>query len=105
VADEAGLYLFEGGSYPSRPVSYWQQPDWQRINFAQKTKIFVSDDKANQRVTVLAPLDGATSPTHELTWDYSLGTTPEQVQYSLNDISLLFAGCHRNGAEQRDQSS
>lgn len=86
VADEAGLYLFQGGAYPSRPVSYWQRADWQRINFAQTTKIFVVDDKANQRVTVLAPLDSAVAPTHKLTWDYSLGTTPELVQYSLNRI-------------------
>jgi hypothetical protein len=92
VADEAGLYLFQGGSYSARPVSYWQTPDWQRINFAAPTKIQVVDHKSNQRVIVLAPLDGATTPTHELTWDYSMGTSPEDVQYSLNSISSYAPG-------------
>jgi len=87
VADEAGLYLFQGGSYQPRPVSYWQSADWQRINFAAPTKIFVVDHKSNQRVIVLAPLDGATTPSHMLVWDYSMGTSPEEVQYSINTIS------------------
>ena len=87
VADEAGLYLFQGGSYPARPVSYWQSADWQRINFAATTQIQVVDHKSDQRVIVLAPLDGATSPTHMLTFDYSLGTEPETIQYSINNLS------------------
>jgi len=87
VADEAGLYLFQGGSYSARPVSYWETEDWQRINFAATTKIQVVDHKSNQRVIVLAPLDGATVPTHELVFDYSVGQSPEEIQYSLNDIT------------------
>ncbi len=87
TADEAGLYLFTGGSFPERPVSYYQKADWQRINFASPNAVQVADDKANQRVHVLAPLDGAMTPTHILTWDYSLGPTPEQVKYSLANIS------------------
>lgn len=92
VADEAGLYLFQGGSYQPRPVSYWQTPDWQRINFAAPTKIFVVDHKSNQRVIVLAPLDGASTPTHMLTFDYSRGTSPEDIQYSLNSIASYAPG-------------
>jgi hypothetical protein len=92
VADEAGLYLFQGGSYSSRPVSYWQSADWQRINFAATTKIQVVDHKSNQRVIVLAPLDGATTPTHQLVFDYSRGNTPELIQYSLNSIASYALG-------------
>ncbi len=92
VADEAGLYLFQGGSYAARPVSYWQSADWARINFAATTKIQVIDHKSNQRVIVLAPLDGASTPTHELTFDYSLGNTPELIQYSLNSIASYAPG-------------
>lgn len=92
VADEAGLYLFQGGSYAARPVSYWQTADWQRINFAAPTKIFVVDHKSNQRVIVLAPLDGATTPTHMLTFDYSMGTSPEDIQYTLNSIASYSPG-------------
>jgi hypothetical protein len=92
VADEAGLYLFQGGSYSSRPVSYWQTTDWQRINFAATTKIQVVDHKSNQRVVVLAPLDGASTPTHQLTFDYSLGLTPELIQYSINSIASYSSG-------------
>jgi hypothetical protein len=81
-ADEAGLYLFTGGSFPERPISYYQKADWQRINFAVPNAIQVVDDKTNQRVHVLAPIDGATTPNAILTWDYSLGPSPEQVKYA-----------------------
>jgi hypothetical protein len=87
VVDEAGLYLFQGGSYAARPVSYWQSATWQRINFAATTKIMVVDHKSNQRVIVIAPLDGATTPTHSLSWDYSLGQSPEEVQFTLNSLA------------------
>lgn len=81
IADEAGLYLFEGGSYPKLPVSYFQRADWMRINFAAAGTIQVIDDKPSQQVHVLAPLDGATTPTHTLTWDYSNGNDSETIQY------------------------
>lgn len=81
IADEAGLYLFQGGSYPALPVSYFQKADWIRINFAAAPTIQIVDDKSNQRVSVLVPLDGATSPTNILTWDYSNGTDPDTIQY------------------------
>jgi hypothetical protein len=81
-ADEGGLYLFTGGSFPERAVSYYQHADWARINFAAPNAVQVVDDRANQRVHVLAPLDGASTPTGILTWDYSLGPTPEEVKYA-----------------------
>lgn len=84
VADVGGLYLFSGGQYPARPVSYYQTPDWQRINFGAPTQIFVVDDKDKKRVRVIAPLDGATTPTHILNFYYLEGTDPEQIKYSLD---------------------
>jgi hypothetical protein len=87
VADEGGLYLFEGGVYPERPISYYQTPDWNRINWAYAGCVQVADDKNNKRVEVLAPLDGATSPTHRLTWDYTGGTDPETAKYSLQSLN------------------
>jgi len=101
IADDTGFWLFSG-SFPDRPISYYQQGDWNRINFAQQNKIFVIDDKTNLRVHVIAPLDGATDPTHILTWDYSLravdsagiNVSPEQVKYSLDNIAGGYAlGC------------
>ena len=82
VADDSGLYLFQGGSYPDKPISYYQRADWIRINFAAQNTIQIADDTTGQRVHVLVPLDGATKPTHIMSWDYSLGPSPEQVKYS-----------------------
>lgn len=82
VADTGGLYLFTGGSYPERPISYYQAKDWNRINWNFPTAVQVTDDASNKRVHVIAPLDSATTPSHILTWDYSLGPTPEQVKYA-----------------------
>ena len=86
VADTGGLYLFTGGHYPSIPVSYYQQTDWNRINWQIASQIFVLDDKDSKKVIVFAPLDGAITPTHELTWDYTDGVAPDLVKYSLNSI-------------------
>ena len=92
VADESGLYLFEGASYPARPISYYQLPDWQRINWGAPTAVQVVDDKTNKRVTVLAPLDGATTPSHRLTWDYTEGTAPEDAKYSIDNLASFAMG-------------
>jgi hypothetical protein len=86
VADEGGLFLFQGGAYPFRPISYYQTPDWQRINWNAAIAVKVIDDKNDKVVRVFAPLDGATQPTHILSWDYTLGTNPEQAHYSLDNI-------------------
>jgi len=92
VADEGGLYLFEGAAFPDRPISYYQLPDWQRINWAAPTAIQVVDDKNNKRVEVLAPLDGSTTPTHRLTWDYTEGTAPEQAKYAIQNLTSYALG-------------
>jgi hypothetical protein len=84
VADESGLYLFEGGQYPSRPISYYQQPDWDRINWGgAPTAVKVIDNKSKKRVEVQAPIDGSLVPNARLVWDYTEGVDPETAKYSL----------------------
>jgi hypothetical protein len=94
VAHTSGLYLFLGGQYPTTPVSYYNDPDWQRINWNAPANVFVVDDTIHNRVEVLAPLDGATTPTHRLVWDYTDGIDPTQVKFSINSIASGYPyGC------------
>lgn len=87
VANEAGLFMFDG-RYSTRPISYMNEPEWRRINWASPGAVFVKDDVVRQRVHVAAPLDGATEgPTHILTWGYNRGMTPETVDFSLDDFT------------------
>ena len=156
IAADRGFYIFQGGIFPALPLSYYQQPDWERIDWQNPTQIKVVDDQLNKRFIVLAPLtvtiaavvayatnqwlitttsqdptlypayvpaviDGisgiisgsglannapanqfiwlqATEPsvgmvvypsfaTHQMTWDYTEGDTPEIVKYSLNSMA------------------
>lgn len=93
VADQAGLYMFNGSSYQELPVSYHQSTDWKRINWAYAQFIQVKDNPSLNRVTVLAPLDGADHPTHLLTWDYTTGMDYESVNYSLDNIGTYQPAC------------
>lgn len=92
VADESGLYLFDGSSYPSLPVSYYNRPEWERINWAAAWCVQVVDDPSRKRVYVLAPLDSATTPSHILIWDYTRGMEPTQVSFSLDTIASYGMG-------------
>lgn len=92
ICDVDGLYLFAGGSYQSRPISYYQKSDWIRINWAAAATVRVVDSKDNQRVHVLVPLDGAPTPTHVMSWDYTRGLTPETVNYSLDSFGSFAPG-------------
>jgi hypothetical protein len=85
VASVAGLYMFSGSAYNLRPISYYQTPDWNRINWSAG-RVQVVDNKDRWKVHVLAPLDGATVPNFIMTWDYSQGVDPESVKYSLDSL-------------------
>jgi hypothetical protein len=87
IADQGGLYLFTGGPITSLPVSYYQTSDWNRINWAKAYCVKIRDDASNKRVHVMVPLDGASTPSHILTWDYTNGISPETVMYSLDSLS------------------
>ncbi len=92
VAHTSGLYRFQGGSYDSLPTSYEQSPEWSRINWQYAQAVQVLDDATRKRVVVIAPLDAATSPSHILVWDYTNGTSPEQVKFSLDNIASFSPG-------------
>lgn len=84
TAHTSGLYLFQGGAYGTRPVSYYVDPDWKRINWSGgAATVQVVDNKDKQQVYVIAPLDSATTPSHILVFDYTNGLSPEAVKYSL----------------------
>ncbi len=82
VADRSGLYFFTGSSFPIRPVSYFQAPDWQRINWlASVDSMEIVDDTENRLVFVKCALDSATTANYWLVWDYTNGPTPEAIKY------------------------
>ncbi len=80
-----GLYFFQG-VYPSLPISYYQQPDWDRINWDAPAAFDIKDNPKIKSVYVMAALDGSLTPTHLLKWDYTNGFSETQVQYSLDII-------------------
>jgi hypothetical protein len=92
LADQAGLYLFTGAPITSLPVSYLQTPDWNRINWGLSYLIKIKDDAGNKRVHVMVALDRATSASHIMTWDYTNGTTPDTIMYSLDSLYGYFLG-------------
>lgn len=90
VAMTDGLYFFPG-SYPSLPISYYQQPTWDRIDWNQSHIVQVKDDPGNKIVQVMAPL--AASPDGKspagiyiMSWCYTGGFTPDRVLPSLPDF-------------------
>ncbi len=93
VASPQGLYPFKGGFYPDIPTSHLQATDWARINWAAAPAgaVQVIDDADEQTVRVLAPLDGATLPTHVLSWNYTWGDSWEAagLHYTIDDYGPL----------------
>ena len=63
VAHTTGLYVFSGGSYTTRPISYYNEPEWKRINWNYATSVQVVDDKDRQQLYVLAPLKASCTVT------------------------------------------
>lgn len=86
VATQSGLRLFQDGAYQDPALSFWQ-PDWAAINWAAAPTIEVINDIEKQCFRALVPLGGATSPSHELVWNYMSDKTPETVRYSKNTVS------------------
>lgn len=86
VASQVGLFLFNGG-YTDKPISYYQEDWWGRINWAQAHRIKVRDWTERNMVLVAVPLNSATECSHILIWSYARGLSPEQVDFSIWDIS------------------
>jgi len=83
VADQGGLYYFNG-RYPDNPVSYYQADIWDRINWNAGHTLQIKDDATQNKVSVLVPLDTATTPSHIMSWDYTNGFEPSKVNFSLD---------------------
>ena len=91
VADSGGLYIFSGGRYSARPVSYMVEPDWKKINLTAGYTVQVKDHKDKQCVYVVVPMATETdpyptAPNRIMMFDYSNGIEPEEVKYSLWDL-------------------
>ena len=56
LASEKGLFSYRGGTFPQIPLSYWQAPDWNRINWNAPTQVSVVDDSFDRVIRVVAPL-------------------------------------------------
>lgn len=106
VANEQGLWLFDG-QYPTLPMSYMNEPEWRRINWATaRASLRIVDDAANQVVHVYVPLDSETQNSHRLTWQYNRGHGPFEVDFSLDRIGAADvggAGIVTNPATQRSE--
>lgn len=93
VAHQTGLWIFTGGAYQTKPLSYYVDPEWKRINWAGgAATVQVLDSKDKQQIYVFAPLDSATQPSHILMFDYSNGLSPEEVKFSLWNIASYTPG-------------
>lgn len=86
VADQEGLFAFDG-QYPDLPLSYEQTTDWNRINWAAAHTVQVKNNSTKKIVYVLAPLDGASAPTHILAFSYTRGLRPDLIDYAIYDLS------------------
>ncbi len=88
VVSRRGLECFAAGQYGPRPISYYVDNEWQRINFAGAGHtIQISDDTVRQEVLLIVPLDGATTPTHVMVFNYARGISPQTIDYSLWNIA------------------
>ncbi len=82
LADRSGLLVFDG--YFNRPeLTFKVEGIWNRINKEVFSKIQVLNDPVTQSLYILLPLDGATSPSHVLYGDYSLGLNPTTIKWCL----------------------
>lgn len=52
----SGLFLFGGSVFPELPLSYHQQSDWNRINWALPTKIQLCEDVLTKKFLVSVPM-------------------------------------------------
>jgi hypothetical protein len=82
VVHISGLYIFRG-RYDDKPLSYYVDDQWRRINFAVPQVIRIADNHDKKQLLVAVPLDGATTPTHLMMFDYSDGLDYQAVKFSL----------------------
>lgn len=91
IADQSGFFVFTGAKLEN-PVNLMQLSDWNRINWGAAHTLQIKDDPSLRRVIVTVPLDGATTPTHRMTFYYADGLEWDQVKYSLDSNNGYAAG-------------
>ncbi len=91
IAAQDGLYYF-AGRFPALPISYYQQPIWDRINWAAGQVVQIKDDPTIKTVYVMVPLDTDTTPTLILAWDYTLGFDPDSANFSVVSLRNFSMG-------------
>lgn len=84
VAHRSGLYAFSGGQYSRLPISYFQQPLWDRIDWTA-LNFSIAIDASNFQVQVFCQLVGG-DPT-VMMWDYSEGVGPTQAKFSQQSLT------------------
>ena len=103
VANESGLWDFDG-TYPTLPISNMNEPEWKRINWSvARYTLRIVDDIIRQIIYVAVPLDAATDNSYLLTWDYSRGRGPMEVDFSLTTLAASASSLAlvRNWATQK----
>ena len=105
VASEKGLFSYASGTFPSIPLSYWQTPDWSRINWSAPTQVQVVVDDALDRVirvtaplTVLVTAASNTSPITITTGVLVNGQVDAQPHLMTTGITVTIAGVGGNTA-------
>lgn len=85
VVTEAGPFIFDG-QYGEKPLTYMVSDQWKRVNWNAAYAIAIADDVVNLKCYIAAPLDGATTPTHQFVIDYTNGLEFDKVDISLDMI-------------------
>lgn len=101
VASRQGLLKWTGG-YEAQPLSFVVDDLWKRININEFKKVQVCLDPILKRIYILAPLDGASTPSHILVCDYKDGMLLDSVKWSLwtFNVALRSVGVDTNFADQ-----
>ncbi len=82
VVDTSGVLIFDG--YFNRPELTWKIQDiWRRVNKTVLNTCQILNDPTTQSLYITIPLDGATSPSHLLVGDYSVGLASDSIKWGL----------------------
>jgi hypothetical protein len=84
VAHRSGLYAFSGGQYARLPISYFQQPLWDRIDWTA-LNFSIAIDAARFQVQVTC--QDRFGVAMRFMWDYSEGTGPTQAKFSSQSMT------------------
>jgi hypothetical protein len=85
VVCESGPYVFRG-TYDDQPLTYLVADIWKRVNWKAAYAIECADNVIDKIFYIAVPLDGATMPTHLLSFDYTNGLTFDNVDISLDSF-------------------